>query len=87
MKTERAATRISVIVGIFSAIAIFFSGITSMPGVAEAGILAEIFGSFLAYALSLFVLDRLCPWNKLVLTAEFDGILPKETRERALNSG
>ena len=83
MKGERAATRISGTFGIFSAIAIFFSGITSMPGVAEAGILAGIFGSFLAYALSLFVLDRLCPWNKLVLTAEFDGILPKETREKA----
>jgi hypothetical protein len=32
---------------------------------------------------SLFVLDRLCPWKKLVISAEFKGILPKEAREKA----
>jgi surfactin synthase thioesterase subunit len=40
-------------------------------------------GAFLAYILSLLVLDRLCPWKKLVISAEFDGILPKEAREKA----
>ena len=29
------------------------------------------------------LLNRICPWKKLVITAEFDGILPKETREKA----
>jgi hypothetical protein len=29
------------------------------------------------------VLDRLCPWQKLIITAEFNGILPKEAREKA----
>jgi len=56
-----------------------------MPGVAEAVTFVGgwVLGAFLAYVLSLFVLDRLCPWKKLVLTAEFDGILPKEVREKA----
>ena len=29
------------------------------------------------------MLDRLCPWQKLIITAEFSGILPKEAREKA----
>ena len=40
-------------------------------------------GTFLAYLLGLFVLNRLLPWKKLVITAEFNGILPKEVREKA----
>jgi hypothetical protein len=82
---ERLATRMSVILGIFPALAYFFFGNATMPGVAEAGILVGgwVLGAFLVYVLSLFVLDRICPWKKLSLTAEFDGILPKETREKA----
>jgi hypothetical protein len=41
------------------------------------------FGALLSYILGLFVLNRICPWTKLVITAEFDGILPKEAREKA----
>ena len=40
-------------------------------------------GAFLLYMLSLFVLNQFSPWKKLVITAEFNGILPKETREKA----
>ena len=40
-------------------------------------------GAFLSYVLSLFVLNRVCPWRKLVITAEFNGILPKEAREKS----
>jgi hypothetical protein len=29
------------------------------------------------------VLNQFCPWKKLVITAEFNGILPKEAREKA----
>jgi hypothetical protein len=85
IKGERVAIRISMILGIFPALAYLFSGISAMPGVAEAGILVGgwVLGAFLVYVLSLFVLDRLCPWKKLVLAAEFDGILPKEAREKA----
>jgi hypothetical protein len=38
---------------------------------------------FLSSLVSLLVLDRFCAWKKLVITAEFDGILPKEAREKA----
>ncbi|MGA8657606.1 MAG: hypothetical protein WB586_15790 [Chthoniobacterales bacterium] len=41
------------------------------------------FGGFLGYILGVSILDWRCPWQKLVITAEFDGILPRETRERA----
>jgi hypothetical protein len=41
------------------------------------------FGGFLAYILSISILDWLCPLQKVVMIAEFDGILPRETRERA----
>ena len=40
-------------------------------------------GAFLLYMLSLFVLNQFSPWKKLIITAEFNGILPKETREKA----
>jgi hypothetical protein len=38
----------------------------------------------LAYMLALYFVDRTCPRKKLVITAEFDGILPKDAREKAL---
>jgi hypothetical protein len=84
IKGERAAIRISVILGIFSVLAIFLSSFTGMPNLVETGILVGIFSPFLAYALiSQFVLDRLCPWKKLILSAEYDGIIPKQAREKA----
>ena len=85
MRAERAVARMSVILGILPALVCLFAGITSVPGVAVAGLVmgAWVVGAFLTYVPSLFVLNRLCPWKKLVLTAEFDGILPKEVREKA----
>jgi hypothetical protein len=43
----------------------------------------SILGGLLGYVLGISILDRLCPWQRLVITAEFNGILPKETREKA----
>jgi hypothetical protein len=40
-------------------------------------------GAFFLYLLSLLVLNQVCPWKKLVVTAEFNGILPREAREKA----
>lgn len=37
----------------------------------------------LVYMLSLYFVDRLCPRKKLVITAEFNGILPREARAKA----
>jgi hypothetical protein len=42
-----------------------------------------ILGAFFLYLLSLLVLNQVCPWKKLVITAEFNGILPIEAREKA----
>jgi hypothetical protein len=33
--------------------------------------------------MSLLVLNQVCPWKKLLITAEFNGILPIESREKA----
>jgi hypothetical protein len=40
-------------------------------------------GAFLTYVIGVSVLDWFRPWKKLVIFAEFDGILPKEAREKA----
>ena len=82
---ERAAGRISLILGIAPVLAYFFSGLATFPALMEAGILMGgwLVGSFLTYVLCLSVLNRLLPWKKLIMTAEFDGILPKETRQKA----
>ena len=84
-RAERAITRMSVILGIIPALVCFFSGIASVPSVAVAGLVMGgwVMGAFLTFVPSLFVLNRLCPWKKLVLSAEFDGILPKGMREKA----
>ena len=37
----------------------------------------------LAYLLALYFIDRLYPRKKLIITAEFNGILPKNAREKA----
>jgi len=43
----------------------------------------KVLGGLLAYIVSVSVLDRVCPWIELFITAEFEGILPREARERA----
>jgi hypothetical protein len=85
VKAERSATRVSVVLGIVPALGFLFSHAATLPGFAVPCILVGgwIFGAFLAYVSSLFVLDRICPWKKLALSAEFNGILPKEVREKA----
>ncbi|MBV8639834.1 MAG: hypothetical protein JO070_00505 [Verrucomicrobia bacterium] len=85
MKAERAVTPFAVILGIFTAFACLFSHTTIRAGAAVPYVLVGgwILGAFLAYVLSLFVLNRICPWKKLVISAEFDGILPREVREKA----
>jgi hypothetical protein len=85
LKAETVVTRLSVILGIFPVLIFLFSHITVMAGAAVPYVLVGGWGlgTFLGYILSLFVLNRVCPWKKLVITAEFDGILPKEALERA----
>jgi hypothetical protein len=84
-KAERAITPISIVLAIFPALAYLFSHVTVTAGATTRGVpgIEWILGIVLAYILSLRLLDRLCPWKKLVITAEFDGILSKEARKLA----
>jgi hypothetical protein len=85
MKFERALTRLSVVLGIFPILILLVSHTAAMVGAAVPYVILGgwILGAFLLYVPSLFVLNRFCPWKKLVITAEFNGILPKEAREKA----
>jgi hypothetical protein len=83
IKAERL-TVISVILGIMVAPVCFFTQTTGLWGALAPLVL--ITGSatgLLGYVLGVSILDWLCPWQKLVITAQFDGILPRETREIA----
>jgi hypothetical protein len=85
MKAERALTRLAVILGILPVLTYIFTHITVMATAALPYVLMGgwSLGTFLAYLLGLFLLNRILPWKKLVITAEFNGILPKEAREKA----
>ena len=85
MRFEGALTRLSVILGIFPILSLLLSHTTKMVEAAVPYVLVGgwILGSFFLYLLSLHVLNQVCPWKKLVITAEFNGILPKEAREKA----
>lgn len=85
VKAERLAIRTSAILGIFSVLAYLFShtAVLASPTAPFVLVGGWALGTFLAYLLSELLLNRICPWKKLVITAEFDGILPKEAREIA----
>jgi hypothetical protein len=85
IKAERAITPICGILGIVPPLVYLLSHITVMTGSSAFGILVVgwILGLLLTHILSLHLLDRVCQWKKLVITAEFNGILPKEAREKA----
>jgi hypothetical protein len=85
MKSEQALARLSVVLGIFPVLSLLLSHSITMVREAVPFVLVGgwVLGAFFTYLLGLFVLNHVCPWKKLVLTAEFNGILPKETREKA----
>jgi hypothetical protein len=84
IKAERAITPISGVLGILPALAYLYATINVVDdATATRFLITWIFGAGFAYLLSLSVLDRLCPWKKLAITAEFNAILPKEAREKA----
>jgi hypothetical protein len=85
MKSEQALTRLSVLVGIFPVLSLLLSHSITMVREAVPFVLVGgwVLGAFFTYLLGLFVLNHVCPWKKLILTAEFNGILPKETRDKA----
>ena len=86
IRAERIAFRLSAIAGIVGLLVFFLS---HNPGVKPAALPFLVIGvwclgAFLAYLVGEFILNRSHPWRKLVVTAEFDGILAKSTREIAL---
>jgi hypothetical protein len=85
MRCEGALTRLSVILGIFPVLCLLMARTTKMVDAAVPYALVGgwILGAFFLYLLSLLVLNQVCPWKKLVITAEFNGILPIEAREKA----
>ena len=85
MKSERVLTRLSFVLGIFPVFGFLMSHTVALVDSAVPYVLMTgwALGAFLLYVLSLLVLNRFCPWRKLVVTAEFNGILPKEVRDKA----
>ena len=85
IKADRTLTRLAVILGIMPVLTYIFTHISVMAMAALPYVLMGgwSLGTFLSYLLGLFLLNRLLPWKKLVITAEFNGILPKEAREKA----
>jgi hypothetical protein len=85
MKSEGALARFSVFLGILPVLSLLLSHSIIMVREAVPIVLVGgwVLGAFFIYLLGLLVLNQVCPWKKLVLTAEFNGLLPKETREKA----
>jgi hypothetical protein len=85
-KADRITAFIAGFLGILPAIAFILSpmGVAAGEKVPFVFLGGWLLGAMLVYVLTLSFLDRFHPWKKLVITAEFNGLLPKETRERAL---
>jgi hypothetical protein len=85
VRAERVTMRSSATLGIVSVFVYLFSQPTIFAGPIAPFILVGGWAlvTFLAYLVSQLLLNRICPWKKLVITAEFDGILPREAREIA----
>ena len=85
MRFEGTLTRLSVILGIFPVLYLLLCHTTKIVEAAVPYVLVGgwILGAFFTYLLGLLVLNHVCPWKKLVITAEFNGILPLEAREKA----
>jgi hypothetical protein len=85
-KAQRALTIIAGLLGILPGIAFLLSPMGETAGVKAPFVFLAgwLLGSMLAYIVTMSFLDRVCPWKKLVITAEFDGILPREAREKAM---
>jgi hypothetical protein len=84
-RSERALTRLSIILGMLFILSFLLSHTIAIvePAIPYVFVGGWILATFFSYLLGMLVLNRICPWKKMVITAEFNGILPKETRERA----
>jgi hypothetical protein len=85
MKAEQIVPVSAIILGMVPAIAYAFCHLSAMPSSMGPSMVLGgcATGAILAYIVSVSILNWLCPWKKLVISAEFNGILPKAARERA----
>ncbi|MBV8416161.1 MAG: hypothetical protein JO251_13205 [Verrucomicrobia bacterium] len=82
-RAERTVTILAAVIGFVAASIYLLSGITTGPEAPFPLWGGLALGAMLVYMLSLYFVDRFYPRKKLVITAEFDGILPRDVRERA----
>jgi hypothetical protein len=86
-RAERMVTILAGAFGVLPASVCLLSRVTSGTAAPIALTGEWALGAMLLYALlymlSLYFVDRLCPRKKLVITAEFNGLLPREAREEA----
>ena len=83
MRAERTVTILAAALGFVPASLYLLSRVTTGAAASFALWGGMALGAMVVYMLSLYFVDRLCPRKKLVITAEFNGILPRDTREIA----
>jgi hypothetical protein len=88
MKADRLSLIIAGLLGILPAFAFLLSPMGAAAGARVPFVVLGgwLLGAMLVYVLTLSLLDRFLPWKKLVITADFNGLLPKETRKKALEA-
>jgi hypothetical protein len=84
-KVERSLSAIAGILGMLPAFAYLWCRMTGTPGATAPVYFLEAWAlsTTLLYLVGVYLLERFYPLKKLVITAEFNGILPREARERA----
>jgi hypothetical protein len=85
MKSEGVLARFSIFLGMLPVLSLILSHSLTMVREAVPFVLVGgwVLGAFITYIVGLLALNQLHPWKKLVITAEFNGLLPRETREKA----
>jgi hypothetical protein len=88
MQREWVVWGVSVVAGVIGLLALCFSNHLEVTAAALPFLSCFLTGIGLLTALLTYVaiellLNRTHPWKKLILTAEFDGILPRKTRDIA----
>jgi hypothetical protein len=88
MRAEQIAFKISALIGVIGLLVFFLSHNPGVKPVALPFLVIGVWslGTFLSYLTAEFLMNWVRPWQKLRLTAEFDGILPKSTRAIALTA-
>jgi hypothetical protein len=89
MERERVALRASAVAGFIGFVFFFLSNVleptaAALPFLSCFSLGVWLVGALFTYLTWEFLLNRTCPWTKLILTAAFDGIIPQKTRDIAV---